>query len=41
MDERQAKGIKDEMGKEASPVPADMNKDEYNTPRNLDQPFRW
>jgi 4-carboxymuconolactone decarboxylase len=29
MDERQAKGINDEMGKEASPVPADMNKDEY------------
>jgi 4-carboxymuconolactone decarboxylase len=29
MDERQAKGIHDEMGKEASPVPADMNKDEY------------
>jgi alkylhydroperoxidase/carboxymuconolactone decarboxylase family protein YurZ len=29
MDERQAKGIKDEMGKDASPVPADMNKDEY------------
>jgi 4-carboxymuconolactone decarboxylase len=29
MDERQVKGIKDEMGKEASPVPADMNKDEY------------
>jgi 4-carboxymuconolactone decarboxylase len=29
MDERQAKGIKDEMGKEASPVPADMNKDAY------------
>jgi len=29
MDERQAKGIKDEMGKEASPVPAGMNKDEY------------
>jgi 4-carboxymuconolactone decarboxylase len=29
MDERQAKGIKDAMGKEASPVPADMNKDEY------------
>jgi 4-carboxymuconolactone decarboxylase len=29
MDERQAKGIKDELGKEASPVPADMNKDEY------------
>ena len=24
MDERQAKGIKDAMGKEASPVPADM-----------------
>jgi len=29
MDERQAKGIKDEMGKEASPVPADLNRDEY------------
>jgi alkylhydroperoxidase/carboxymuconolactone decarboxylase family protein YurZ len=29
MDERQAKGIKDEMGKEASPVPADMDKDAY------------
>ena len=29
MDERQAKGIKDKMGKEASPVPAGMNKDEY------------
>jgi len=29
MDERQAKGIKDEMGKEASLLPADMNKDEY------------
>ena len=29
MDERHAKGIKDEMGKEASPVPADMNKDAY------------
>jgi len=29
LDERQAKGIKDEMGKEASPVPADMNKDAY------------
>jgi 4-carboxymuconolactone decarboxylase len=29
MDERQAKGIKDEIGKEASPLPADMNKDEY------------
>jgi 4-carboxymuconolactone decarboxylase len=29
MDERQAKGIKDKIGKEASPVPADMNKDEY------------
>jgi 4-carboxymuconolactone decarboxylase len=29
MDERQAKGIKDEMGKEASPVPTDMNKDAY------------
>ena len=29
MDERQAKGIKDEMGKEASPVPADINKDGY------------
>jgi alkylhydroperoxidase/carboxymuconolactone decarboxylase family protein YurZ len=29
MNERQAKGIKDEVGKEASPLPADMNKDEY------------
>src|SRR5688572_6812973 len=29
MDERQAKGIKDEMGKEASSLPADMNKDAY------------
>ena len=29
MDERQAQGIKDAMGKEASPVPADMNKDAY------------
>ena len=29
MDERQAKGIKDEMGKDASPVPANMNKDAY------------
>jgi 4-carboxymuconolactone decarboxylase len=29
MDERQARGIKDETGKEASPLPADMNKDEY------------
>lgn len=29
MDERQRKGIKDEIGKEATPLPADMNKDEY------------
>jgi alkylhydroperoxidase/carboxymuconolactone decarboxylase family protein YurZ len=29
MDERQKKGIKDETGKEASPLPAGMNKDEY------------
>jgi len=29
MDERQKKGLKDEMGKEASPLPASMNKDEY------------
>ena len=29
MDERQVEGIKDEMGKEASPMPGDMNKDEY------------
>ncbi len=29
MDERQKRGIKDKMGKEASPLPADMNKDEY------------
>lgn len=31
MTERQAKGIKDEVGKEASPLPPDMNKDEYGT----------
>ena len=29
MDERQVEGIKDEMGKEASPLPEDMNRDEY------------
>ncbi len=29
MDERRANGIKDEIGKEASAVPAGMNKDEY------------
>src|ERR1041384_2795673 len=29
MAERQAKGIKDEMGKDASPVPADLHKDAY------------
>jgi 4-carboxymuconolactone decarboxylase len=29
MDERKAKGIKDAMGKEASPVPPDLNRDEY------------
>jgi len=29
MDERQKRGMKDEMGKEASPLPAGMNKDEY------------
>jgi 4-carboxymuconolactone decarboxylase len=29
MDERQAKGIKDAMGKDASPMPADMHKDAY------------
>ncbi len=29
MDERQAKGIKDQIGKEATAVPADMNRDEY------------
>ena len=29
MDARQAKGIKDEMGKEATPVHANLNKDEY------------
>jgi len=29
MDERHAKGITDELGKDASPVPADMNKDAY------------
>jgi 4-carboxymuconolactone decarboxylase len=29
LDKRQAKGIKDEIGKGASPVPADFDKDEY------------
>lgn len=29
LDERQAKGINDEEGREASPLPADMDKDEY------------
>jgi alkylhydroperoxidase/carboxymuconolactone decarboxylase family protein YurZ len=29
LEEREQKGIKDEMGKEASPLPADMKKDEY------------
>jgi alkylhydroperoxidase/carboxymuconolactone decarboxylase family protein YurZ len=29
MEEREAKGIKDEIGKDASPLPTDMNKDEY------------
>jgi alkylhydroperoxidase/carboxymuconolactone decarboxylase family protein YurZ len=29
MEEREAKGINDEIGKDASPLPADMNKDEY------------
>lgn len=29
MDERRAKGIQDETGREATPLPADMNKDEY------------
>lgn len=29
LDERKANGIVDEVGKDASPVPADLNKDEY------------
>jgi 4-carboxymuconolactone decarboxylase len=29
MDERQKRGIKDTIGGEATPLPADMNKDEY------------
>ena len=29
MDERRAQGIKDKVGPEASPLPADMDKDEY------------
>jgi alkylhydroperoxidase/carboxymuconolactone decarboxylase family protein YurZ len=29
MDERRSKGIRDETGKEATPVPAGLNKDEY------------
>ena len=28
MDERQARGIKDEVGREEAPLPADMDKDE-------------
>ena len=31
MDERQAKGIKDQAGKDATPLPAGMNRDEYGT----------
>jgi alkylhydroperoxidase/carboxymuconolactone decarboxylase family protein YurZ len=38
MDERQAKGIKDEMGKDASPVPADMDKDAYGAKVRQDSP---
>jgi 4-carboxymuconolactone decarboxylase len=37
LDERQAKGIKDEMGQEASPVPADMNKEGDNAGEVLQQ----
>jgi len=29
MEDRQAKGIKDDVGREASPLPADLNRDEY------------
>lgn len=29
MEERRKKGVKDEIGKEASPLPPDMNRDEY------------
>jgi len=29
LDERQAQGIEDDLGPEASPLPADMNRDEY------------
>lgn len=29
MDERQAKGIKDQVGKDATPIPASMNRNEY------------
>lgn len=29
MDERQAQGVKDNPGKDASPIPADLNRDEY------------
>ncbi len=31
INERRAQGIEDEPGKEASPLPTDMNKDEYGT----------
>ena len=40
MDERQAKGVKDEMGKDASPVPADMNKDAYGARSGHGSPGR-
>jgi 4-carboxymuconolactone decarboxylase len=29
MDERQAKGVKDQVGRDAAPLPASMNRDEY------------
>jgi len=29
LDERKTKGIDDDVGKDASPVPADLHKDEY------------
>lgn len=29
MDERRAKGVQDEVGKEATPIPGDLDKDEY------------
>ncbi|WP_281999367.1 carboxymuconolactone decarboxylase family protein [Geotalea uraniireducens] len=49
LDERQTKGIKDVTGKDASPIPADLNRDEYGAKvraqlgglDKVPQPARW